>query len=303
MPAPPPPRCPRAARGTAASRPRQHRPRRRSTRRIDAAARLDRARQRRARRPTTRGGRAPIGASPALPTPRCRHRVDLDEPCALRGGAAVAIDQVAGHRGRATTRISAPSTSADLLRSAISSSDAYASTSSRSIDRRDHRRIGASPRLDRRDDVTRVADSRLPAITSSIASASSIALWNRSSGDFAIALSISSCSPTGSTMPSRHAIGEARDRRRAVHAEQLRACPRPGTAARRRSSRTARRRRRRYRCARRSSPPRHGLLGRHVVRRADDDVRLRRIAADVAAQAREPEIEDADVLAGARSPR
>ena len=42
---------------------------------------------------------------------------------------------------------------------------------------------------------------------------------------------------------------------------------------------------------------RHGLLGRHVVRRADDHVRLRRVAADVALQAREPEIEDAHALA------
>ena len=41
------------------------------------------------------------------------------------------------------------------------------------------------------------------------------------------------------------------------------------------------------------------LLRRHVVRRADDDVRLRRVATDVAAQAREAEVEDADVIAGA----
>ena len=37
---------------------------------------------------------------------------------------------------------------------------------------------------------------------SSIASASSIALWNRSFGDFAIALSTSSCSPAGNSVPS-----------------------------------------------------------------------------------------------------
>ena len=42
---------------------------------------------------------------------------------------------------------------------------------------------------------------------------------------------------------------------------------------------------------------RHGLLRRHVVRRADDHVRLRRVAADVALQAREAEIEDANALA------
>jgi hypothetical protein len=41
------------------------------------------------------------------------------------------------------------------------------------------------------------------------------------------------------------------------------------------------------------------LLGRHVVRRPDDDVGLRRVAAGGAAQPREAEVEDPHVLAGA----
>ena len=52
--------------------------------------------------------------------------------------------------------------------------------------------------------------------------------------------------------------------------------------------------------ARVDRPAADRLLGRHVVRRADDDVGLRGVAADVAAQAREAEVEDADVIAGAQ---
>ena len=103
----------------------------------------------------------------------------------------------------------------------------------------------------------------------------------------------------GATCGERHRL------HRSSRAAARPAATRPRTATRRRASRAAPRRARRRRCARRPSRLAGGLLGRHVLRRAERDARAREaIAARVLERERDAEVGDAARArsAAARSP-